>query len=427
MTTPNAQSTQGATRQRCVLLGECKYQLQGKHVILVGDPAQTKLIQYIYQKTKGEFATIAGKQVLILNNNMEKQQQKPTAPEATNNPVSHFQNTTFGQTTVVATNELVQPKPLTTTSVGTNSSQQGPSNIFLKQPVPPLSQPNKTLDDQKDESSFLLTCHIVDTAQGPKLNIKGLENIVIPEENLEKIHDIVKTAVISAQDYAKPQGTVPQTIFKIQLAYFKSQVPDQLSAPATSICLPSPQSCKPISQSNNTVPEPQASVETQKQMVLPMTVVSQQSPVGDNIISTSDQRILPLTALSLNSPTNQPTPSQYQEFSNKLSSPLSNPEVLNNQNLPLEVEKKVLLLHQCITKKSAQVNGSASESEDDTPTVDVTSGDHSTDENWEPTEKIHSVTTKKEHITGPFESTFAAKSSLSLKSNSLATCSQVCL
>ncbi|XP_040567508.1 nucleosome-remodeling factor subunit NURF301 [Lepeophtheirus salmonis] len=189
-------------------LGSNTVTFRGNQMIVSGpDQAQAQLIAKHLSSGTARLGNIGGKQVLIMapNSQAEEQQQSPQMSNITSilpqNPISPSQ---------------IQPNISDTGSILANTLSSP-----LKQDVPSDVQLPKeaanTSSEPQISSPAQVTAQLIQTPQGPRIILQGIQGANLSREQLQSIQQQVKTQLLKAQAEAKLQNRVPPTKIAVVL------------------------------------------------------------------------------------------------------------------------------------------------------------------------------------------------------------------
>ena len=100
----------------------------------------------------------------------------------------------------------------------TNPTNNTPANPVSAQTQPiPVQAPVTTPKKEVDEKKVQVTAQLLQTAQGPRIVLQGIQGSNLPKEDLVVIQQQVKHQLLKAQGEAKQQGKVPPTKIDIDL------------------------------------------------------------------------------------------------------------------------------------------------------------------------------------------------------------------
>lgn len=293
-------------------LGQNTVTIKGNQMIVSGpDIAQAQQIAKQLSTGAAKLATLNGKQVLIST-----------------------QPTVQGKTT---TNVVTPTTPnVVTTTTTANSAlpvqTEIPNNIKLpSEPLPPnvIKEPTNAVEPvaTQQNQSAQVTAQLIQTPQGPRIVLQGIQGANLNKDQLQSIQQQVKEQLLKAQAEAKLQGKVPPTKIAIQLP--------NLPANAAAVAPNQPQVVKPVNVATPPVTPatPTSNVTTTKQII---TTPSGQRVILMGTSSANQQKQIVTvphsTTMSPVTPVNE-TPKQSL-LMNTLTSPKTPTSVLQKQTLP---------------------------------------------------------------------------------------------
>ena len=103
------------------------------------------------------------------------------------------------------------------------------------QPPPVVQQPPATVN------SVTVTAQLIQTAQGPRIVLQGLQGVQLEQQQLAQIQQQVKTQLLKQQAIARQQGKVPPTKVSIQLTGSFTKAPQDQPQPAAPVQQPQQQ------------------------------------------------------------------------------------------------------------------------------------------------------------------------------------------
>lgn len=331
--------TQSVTGQKQMVevksLGQNTVTLKGNQMIVSGpDIAQAQLIAKQLSSGAAKLATLNGKQVLI---STQPTVIKPaaTAPVANNTAA-------VTPTTTVNTSTNPQALPVQT---------EIPNNIKLpSEPLPPTAIKNETASTQ-------VTAQLIQTPQGPRIVLQGIQGANLTKDQLQSIQQQVKEQLLKAQAEAKLQGKVPPTKIAIQL-------PPTMTSPSA------PVPTTPVVTNNVSKAPTQAASPAQNTMARQVIT----TPSGQRVIvmgsaSGGQKQVVTVPSSTSMTPVSTPNNVQGSLLMSSLTSPkkTNSPEkfeltqdyiqqtiqqALKKDNLSPEIEQKLLAMQQSAVDKT---------------------------------------------------------------------------
>ena len=146
-------------------------------------------------------------------------QQQPAAQIIQQQPAAQIiQQQPAAQVQQQAAAQVVQQQP------AAQVQQQPAAQVLLQQPAAQVQQqqPAAQVVQQKQQpagtvSSVTVTAQLVQTPQGPRIILQGLQGVQLEQQQLAQIQQQVKTQLLKQQAVARQQGKVPPTKVSIQL------------------------------------------------------------------------------------------------------------------------------------------------------------------------------------------------------------------
>ncbi len=167
---------------------------KGNQMIVSGpDMAQAQAIAKQLSSGSARLATYNGKQVLISTTSSSATAATPATPTVT---------TAGGGNSGSPATPVLPTQPLPPSAVNNVSSASTPP------PPTPPPPPVKPIQ---------VTAQLLQTAQGPRIVLQGIQGNNLPKEDLAQIQQQVKNQLLKAQAEAKQQGKVPPTKIVIDL------------------------------------------------------------------------------------------------------------------------------------------------------------------------------------------------------------------
>jgi len=212
-------------------LGQNVVSFKGTQMIVQGpDIAQAQHIARQLSSGAARLAMLHGKQVLI-----------STTPTIVQQP----------QQQVVQQQQITAPLPIQPAQVQPPALPQQPiqpspvktdnilDNVKLPtEPLPPPQlksepEPATTLPQSPVKPPIQITAQLVNTPQGPRIILQGIQGASLPKQYLMSIQQQVKTQLLKAQAEAKQQNRVPPTKIVIQLpaSILQSQLENDQNKP----------------------------------------------------------------------------------------------------------------------------------------------------------------------------------------------------
>lgn len=177
-------------------LGSNTVTFKGNQMIVSGpDVAQAQLIAKQLSSGQAKLAMIGGKQVLISTN--------------TNNSIQASTVSTGGPTPTLSS---VPTLPDTPSLPGVTPQTMSPTQV---QPIPAVQEALK--GDTPQCPQVQVTAQLMQTPQGPRIVLQGIQGSNLPPQDLAIIQQQVKTQLLKAQADAKQQGKVPPTKIVLDL------------------------------------------------------------------------------------------------------------------------------------------------------------------------------------------------------------------
>eukprot|EP00094_Tigriopus_californicus_P011143 TCALIF_10753-PA protein Name:"Similar to E(bx) Nucleosome-remodeling factor subunit NURF301 (Drosophila melanogaster)" AED:0.03 eAED:0.03 QI:0/0.85/0.75/0.87/1/1/8/257/2554 len=205
-------------------LGSNTVTFKGNQMIVSGpDVAQAQLIAKQLSSGQAKLAMIGGKQVLI-STNTNNTMQTPTV------------------STVSPTPTLPKAPSLSVTpSLSAVAPQPAPTQA---QPIPAVQEELKSVNPSIPRVQ--VTAQLMQTPQGPRIVLQGIQGSNLPPEDLAIIQQQVKTQLLKAQADAKQQGKVPPTKIVLDLpANIQSKLqPTAASKPVTNTVMDNDQKAR---------------------------------------------------------------------------------------------------------------------------------------------------------------------------------------
>ena len=175
----------------------------------------------------------------------------------------------------------------------------------VKLPTEPLPQPQLAAEPEQPSQPAVtsapqspikqpmqITAQLVQTQQGPRIILQGIQGASLPKEYLLKIQQQVKTQLLKAQAEAKQQNRVPPTKIAIQL---HPSIQAELEKDQSKVTPSTP--TEPSSQIEPTLPVQQTAPQPQ----LPMQPITTAAPQPQIVLPTQ-----PLLSPRMTSPTAAP-------------------------------------------------------------------------------------------------------------------------
>ena len=317
-------------------LGPNSVTFKGTQMIVSGpDMAQAQAIAKQLSSGQARLASYNGKQVLISTTTAQPAAGTPTVSPALATPA--------------ATPTMVPALPT--------------------QPLPQSVVKNTPSTPDPPKPPVQVTAQLLQTAQGPRIVLQGIQGSNLPKEDLATIQQQVKNQLLKAQAEAKQQNKVPPTKIVIDLpqsiqaklqATEKSEASLKGLPPAQPINSPPPLPPAPPSIQLPTVPVAKQVVSQQQQQEGPkMVVMSQQG--ATRVIGVSPATGQPMPTLPQTPAQQQAnillqslTPQRPEAVSDKDRKFEVTPEyiqstinsALKNTNLSPEIEQKLLAMKQ---------------------------------------------------------------------------------
>ncbi len=206
-TTPQPTATPQKQMVEVKSLGQNTVTVKGNQMIVSGpDIAQAQQIAKQLSSGAAKLATLNGKQVLI-----------STQPTVINQSVKQPQTPQQPATVTQVATPTTTPSATTITEIPNNiklPSEPLPQNAIKNdQPV----QPQPQVQQQQQQQQTQVTAQLIQTPQGPRIVLQGLQGANLNEEQLQSIQRKVKEQLLKAQAEAKLQGKVPPTKIAIHL------------------------------------------------------------------------------------------------------------------------------------------------------------------------------------------------------------------
>jgi nucleosome-remodeling factor subunit BPTF len=216
-------------------LGQTVVSFKGNQMIVQGpDIAQAQAIAKQLATGTARLAMLNGKQVLISTTPAPVQQQVQPSPQqqllqaspqsavaqqlvqpAEPPPVSILQQVMTSPQAVTPTlpQQILQSPPI--------RNDPAESVKFPTEPLPPPQAAAEAVSDVAPTSPAKqptqITAQLVQTPQGPRIILQGIQGSSLPKQYLLSIQQQVKTQLLKAQAEAKQQNRVPPTKIVIQL------------------------------------------------------------------------------------------------------------------------------------------------------------------------------------------------------------------
>jgi nucleosome-remodeling factor subunit BPTF len=191
-TAPSATTTTPKQMMEVKPLGANSVTFKGHQMIVSGpDMAQAQSIAKQLSSGAARLATYNGKQVLISTTTAT-----PTMAGSMVAAVTPAAATAATPTAVT---------PVTTATVPALPTQPLPQSAITSEPVTPPPKPVQ------------VTAQLLQTAQGPRIVLQGIQGSNLPKEDLALIQQQVKHQLLKAQAEAKQQNKVPPTKIVIDL------------------------------------------------------------------------------------------------------------------------------------------------------------------------------------------------------------------
>ena len=212
-------------------LGPNVVQFKGNQMIVSGpDVQQAQLIAKQLSSGAARLATLGGKQVLISTSAMANTIPAATISKDNNegvnsNLVTNNTSCSSESSTLVGSQSNKQLNALETTK---NSTNLNDSNLNSTEKIISTEATAKDVTQIKtatigessqinDQGTSKATAQLLQTPQGPRIILQGIQAANIPKEQLLSIQQQVKTQLLKAQAEAKKDNKVPPTKIAIQL------------------------------------------------------------------------------------------------------------------------------------------------------------------------------------------------------------------
>lgn len=328
-------------------LGQNTVTFKGNQMIVSGpDVTQAQLIAKQLSSGAARLATLGGKQVLISTTQVQQ----------------HQQQLNVAKTTPTEPNNVLPVKT------------EIPNNVKL--PTEPLPPP--ALKQEITTKPVQVTAQLIQTAQGPRIILQGIQGANLPREQLLAIQQQVKEQLLKAQAEAKLQNKVPPTKIAIQLPPIQPKIES------------------PVKQEQVVQQQQQATriVQTasgQRVVVrsgqAPKQVVTVQQQMGDAQQQQQSLLLSKLTSPLKNETATMSDDGKFELTQDYIQKTIS--DALRTQNLSPEIEQKLLALQQHTTDQgsSVMVTKSRPTPHEKKKAIDPATGEPM-DEEWDPTGAI---------------------------------------
>ncbi len=300
-------------------LGANTVSFKGNQMIVSGpDVAQAQLIAKQLSSGAARLATLNGKQVLI-----------------STTPTSVPKSGAATPTTPATPTSASTPPSATAGSNSTGSAVKTeiPRNVKLpSEPLPPTEIKNEA------PKPLQVTAQLIQTPQGPRIVLQGIQGSDLSKEQLMTIQQQVKDQLLKAQAEAKKQGKVPPTKIAIQLPGLAKPASSAAAAsPATPTnTITSPGSATAASPSNQATPPRQIVTPSGQRVVL----LGGQPSTGTRQVISLPTTPQPPSALEGTTTTTGPPAAVTQQIVQKAIATKQPPQVL----LPQQPQAQSLLM-----------------------------------------------------------------------------------
>ena len=213
-------------------LGPNVVQFKGNQMIVSGpDVQQAQLIAKQLSSGAARLATLGGKQVLISTSAMantipttalKSDGEVVNSNMLTSNTTSPTNTSVVGLQTGVKqlnANEMNSKSSISLNEPIPEGTKTGSPNVTVTKDINQISSGTTDESAQSliDKGSSQATAQLLQTPQGPRIILQGIQAANIPKEQLLSIQQQVKTQLLKAQAEAKRDNKIPPTKIAIQL------------------------------------------------------------------------------------------------------------------------------------------------------------------------------------------------------------------